>query len=78
MTFTINSIARCTGGNHVFVTATVNGVQRRIDLTRDELSLDDVDQRDLFIARIRSAVKESGATTNAQIQAALVGKEFHI
>jgi len=78
MTFTINSLSLCAGGNHVTISATVNGNARTVRLLRSDFALDPGELDDAAIARLRSAVKEAGATTNAQIQTALVGKTFQV
>lgn len=79
MRFTINSLTRCAGQNHIDLSVSVNGGAARIvQINRDELGLDPDDLRTACLARIRSAVKEAGATTNAQVNTALVGKEFQV
>jgi len=78
MTIVISAISRCTGTGHVHVTGTVNGVARSFDFQRSDLDLDPDDVFAAAISRLRSAVKEAGATTPTQISNALVGKTFQV
>jgi len=81
MDITPTAISTCSTGGHVTITATVNGVSRTVQFLRSDFSLDVTDfeaVKEAAIARFRSAVKEAGATTPAQIQAALVGKLFKL
>lgn len=76
--FTVTNLTRCAGQNHYDLTITVGGQSRTITLTRSDLALEPEDFKDAFLHRIRSAVKEAGANTFAQAQAALVGQTFQI
>ena len=80
MTFTISSITRCPGTNHITVTGTVNGVARSVKFLASDLTVDPQNDGivDSAVARCRSAVKESGATTLQQISSALVGPTFQV
>jgi hypothetical protein len=78
MTFTITEITRCAGLNHYRCVVTVNGVQRNIVVTKDDLGLEPDEVEMSFLARIRSAVKEAGAITYAQARTALINKEFQL
>lgn len=76
LSVTVNGI--CAGGNHVHLTVTVGGRTRNFSLTRDDLALDGDEIEAAAVSRIRSAVKEAGATNLAQIKAALEGKAFKV
>jgi hypothetical protein len=78
MTIVVTSISRCAGLNHVTVTGTVNGAALTQTFLRSDLDLDPSDVRDAVVTRLRSAVKEAGATTPAQISTALTGKTFQV
>lgn len=80
MTFTVTNLSQCSGGNHVTITADVNGRTVTRQFTRAELvnELDDMSAEELIIGRLRSAVKESGATTPLQIRNAIVNHEFKV
>ena len=78
MTIVISSLSLCTGGNHVTVTGTINGTAGTVRMLKSDLALDPDDRDVAILGRLRSAVKEANATTNAQIQAALVGKTFQV
>lgn len=87
MDFTITGLRRCTGGNHIEVDLSVGAQSATLRFRRDELDLEPAaiaaiaageDTREAILARLRSAAKEAGAATPAQIQAALVGKSFKV
>jgi hypothetical protein len=78
MDITPTAISRCSGLNHVTITATVNGVSRTETFLRSEFDLEPGEVREAFISRMRSAIKEAGATTAAQISTALIGKNFKL
>lgn len=83
LTFTVNSISRCSGsGNHYTLNVTVQGGPTvnfgalKSDMEVDFSSLEDA--RQAAIDRLRSAIKEAGAVTFAQVQTALEGKTFKL
>jgi hypothetical protein len=78
MVITISAVSRCVGTNHVTVTGTAGGVAVSATFLRSELDLEPDAVREAVITRCRSACKEAGATTPAQIQTALVGKTFQV
>lgn len=82
MTFTVNALRQCSGGNHVEIDFTIGGVQRTRHFTRDQLITDiaDVSVEEQVIVRLRSAVKEAttGNPTALQIRNALVGNTFEV
>lgn len=82
MTFTVNSLVRCAGLNHWTLTVTVAGTQYVISTTPADMSFDPAaslpETRDRMLERLRSAAKEGGANTFAQVQTAIVGKSFQI
>jgi hypothetical protein len=83
MTFSIDpgGITRCTGGNHVRMTGSINGEATTVDFTAEELLASPEtpeEKRRAAIQRMRSAVKEANATTPAQIRNALEAKTFKI
>ncbi len=63
---------------HVVITGTVNGNPRTLRIARSDWALDPDDMETAAINRFRSAVKEAGATTLAQVRNALIGPEFDI
>lgn len=79
MDFTVTSLRRCTGGNHIEVDLSVGAQSVTLRFRRDELDLEPGEEtREAILARLRSAAKEAGAATPAQVQAALVGKSFKV
>lgn len=78
MTVTVTAISRCSGTNHVTVTATVDGQSRTETFLRSDLDLEPAETRAAVIARLRSAVKEANASTPVQISNALVGNTFKV
>lgn len=78
MTFTITEITRCEGQGHWIFTVDVDGNTRTVTLNRDDFGLDPEDLETAFLTRVRSAVKEAGATTYAQARAAVINHEFKL
>ena len=78
MTFTVNQLSRCAGGNHIDLTITVGAQARTIHLLQSDLTLEPDELRDAVITRVRSAVKESGATTAAEVKAAIEGQTYRV
>ena len=81
MTFTVNSVSRCASGNHWTIVLTAGGQSRTLVLETSDLQLDfsSYDQvREAVIGRMRSAAKEAGAGTLAQVKTALEGKSFQL
>jgi len=79
VTFTVNSLTRCPGQNHYHLTVTAGGGGTfTLDFVRADLATDPAEHPDAVLVRLRSAVKEAGATTWAQVQAAVVGKTFQV
>ena len=70
------------GCTHVALTLTAAGRQRVVLVDRAELISRDPDDddtlQDRLVARLRSAIKEAGATTPAQARAAILGKDFSL
>jgi len=77
MTFSISAISTCAGGGHLEIQGTFGGRDRTLRFHRSELAIDE-DVETALIARLRSAVKEAGASTPAQIRSAIEGKTFEI
>lgn len=75
---TMTAISRCTTGNHVTVTATVNGVSVTRRFLTADLAREPGDLEEAILNRWISAVKEAGATTIAQIQTAILNKPFKV
>lgn len=79
MTFRITDITRCSGQGHWHCTVLVNGTATRtITIEQAELALDTSDLETLFLGRVRSAVKEAGASTFQQARTALLNKDFQL
>ena len=79
MTIAIDSISRCAGLNHVHLVVRLNGgAPQTVTVLRSDLDLEPGEQREAAISRVRSAIKEAGASTAGQIQTALVGKTFTV
>jgi hypothetical protein len=71
-TLTSRVLGVCDSGQHVSLELTIAGVTRTISIDRDRLTLNDPgDFLDAAILRLRSAVKESGASTWAQARAVI-------
>lgn len=75
---------QCGGGNHRSIPVTINGVTKDVSLSSEDMAdlLDRPDTEEEIKQRIRyrliSAVRESGATTGAQIRNAMSNKTFEI
>jgi hypothetical protein len=68
----------CPGGNHVHLSLTVGGQTRQRTISRDDLTFEPSEYDTVIATLLRSRVKEAGATTNAQIQAAIESKPFYL
>jgi hypothetical protein len=80
-TLTITEVTRCAGGNHIEVTATVNGrTGQRFQVGADELleTPDGISVREQLLLRVRSAILESGAVTPQQQRAAILNQEYKV
>lgn len=78
MIFTINTINRCAGNNHIIIGYTADGVAGELIIGAAELLLEPDSGFGDILPRIRSAVKESNAITPAQIKTALLSKTFKL
>lgn len=82
MTFTIGTISRCAGGQHVTIPVTVGAVTVNLQITLGQLqdaAPNSVDEaREKVIGRIRSQLLEQNAANWAQVQNALNGETFEI
>jgi len=78
MTFTINTVSLCGGGNHAVLNVTIAGVARNVTVPKTDFALDPDDTDIAALARVRSAIKEANASTLAQIKTAVEGKTFKI
>lgn len=85
MTFTTgNTLARESGAScsHLTLAITIGGNTRTLRFTLDELQGEppaSVEQaKEWILARLRSAAKEAGAATFAQVRSALESKTFQI
>ena len=83
MTFTVNTLTRCSGQNHYTVNLTFAGgptVNLKVD--KGEMDFDPMADKDAarqeIVDRLRSAVKEANATTFAQARTALETKTFKV
>lgn len=75
MTFTVNSVTVCPGGNHVTISTTAGTVR----CVMEELTAEPVGEyREPIIARIRSAIKESAAPVPVQLGNLLPGKTYKV
>lgn len=78
MTIVISGVSQCAGGNHITVTGTINGQAASVDFLASEFTVEPSDYRPAFIDRVRSAVKEAGASTPPQIKNLLEGKTYKL
>jgi hypothetical protein len=81
MRFTIGTLSFCPGGSHMHIPVTVGGQEDEVVVNRADMAFDAETReeiRALFVQRIRTAVKESGASTAGQLRTALEGKEFQV
>jgi hypothetical protein len=75
----VGGLSACSAGGHVNIQASINGSPlRTFIVARSDFALDDLGAEQLVLARLKSAAKEAGATTGAQIKAALEGKTFQV
>ena len=83
MTFTVNSLSRCSGQSHYTANITfqsgptVDLVFALADLQLDPFA-DVTESRQTILDRLRSAAKEANAVTFAQAKAALEGQTFKV
>lgn len=70
------------GCSHARLTLTAGSVQRVILVSREELMQQEPSDgetlRERLVDRLRSAIKESGASTPAQARTAILGKDFSL
>lgn len=82
MTFTVNSLTRCSGQNHWTIVVQVGAKQYTITTSPQEMSFDpsdsELETRNRVLERCRSAAKEAGATNFVQSQTAIVGKSYQL
>lgn len=82
MTFTVNSLTRCSGLSHWMVSITVGAQTYTIHTSPEELQFDPLANpdatRDMVLARLRSAAKEGNAATFAAAKAFLEGKVYKL
>lgn len=84
MQITTGTLTACSGGEHLTLPVTVDGVTRDFKFAREEALAagpDNVEQlRDAILARLRSAVLEatSGQPTPLQVRNAVSSKTFEI
>lgn len=81
MQLTTGTATRCSGGGHYQLPVTIGGVERTLHFTREDLERNFSDMegaREAILDRLRSAIKEAGATTLVQIRNAISSKTFHV
>lgn len=78
MVIAITSISLCVGTGHATIVGTVGGNAISRTFRRTDLAIEPDDTETAVLARLRSAVKEAGASTLAQIKTALEGKTFQV
>lgn len=81
MTFTVTGVQQCPANEHLILTVQVNGGQTiEVRTSFDEMRTigSDLDIRDLGLLRLKSAIKEAGATTKLQIRNAVLNQTFEI
>jgi hypothetical protein len=84
VTFQVGTITRCAGQNHYQVPLTIGGQQFVLHTTKQEVEAagpanwQDPAAKDAVLARLKSAILESGAVTFAQIRTALEGNTYKI
>lgn len=74
---------QCSGGGHYHLPVTIGGetftlVFDRADLQNDPDEPRGEQARERLLHRVRSAIKEAGATTPAQARTAISNKTFHV
>lgn len=78
MQFTVNTLTRCTGGDHYHLNITVGAETFTVSFLRQELSLDKDDRKDAILNRVRSFAKEGGYSTFAALRTAIQGQSFQV
>lgn len=79
MRFTVGAITQCAGGNHRHIPVTVGQVTRTLTVTREDMAIEREDAEELIVNRIRSALKEGGATLGlGSWNNILSGQEFQV
>ena len=84
MQITTGTLTACTGGTHLRIPVTINGVQRDFEFTREEALATGPDNHDearqAILLRLRSAVLEAttGSPTPLQVRNAVSNKTFEI
>lgn len=78
MQFSTGVLTRCAGQNHYQLPVTIGGRTVTLHVTRDEMASDPPESleeaREMIITRLRSAIKEAGASTFAQVKTAIENK----
>jgi hypothetical protein len=83
MQFTINTVTRCTGLNHIRIAVTLgNGQTGTINTDVDELAKEPpesvTDAKDKMLDRIRSAIREGNMNNFTQIKSGLEGDTYKV
>ncbi len=81
MQFTVTVNGQCAGGNHVDLMLAAGVQTLQITITRSDLQIDfsNIEAvRDYVIPLLRQRVKESGATTPAQMRTAIESAPFYV
>jgi hypothetical protein len=84
MEITTGTLTACTGGEHLTLPVTVNGVTRDVKFTREEALASGANTHEelrvAILARLRSAVLEAttGVPTAIQVRNAVSSKTFEV
>ena len=68
----------CAGGGHVTLNVTRGTETRQITLLSDDFAFEPSEYDTVLATLIRSRIKESGATTKAQIRTAIESKDCYL
>lgn len=79
MNIHINTVTQCSGGSHRIFDMTVGGQTFVLTISKDDVTSEPDNIKDAVFDRLRSALKEAGATMAlATWKTALEGKDFKI
>ena len=72
--YTLKIYSVCSGGEHITLQIYKDGVaNKKFNITKSEVMGSDLNLEDTLLWLIRQAIKNAGATTNAQRKAAIEG-----
>lgn len=81
MTFTVTGIQQCAAAEHLILTVQINGgqtVEVRTSFADLQSAGDTLPVAERGLMRLKSAIKEAGATTKLQMRNAVLNQTFEV